>query len=101
MIAGVLVFIAVKGGKRNPIKKNQNKTETEQRQESATVSNAIARKMNTPLSLSIQMVERPPDAASVVVYDPIDTSYILCRRLRCCCSCLCDHLSLLTPPSSL
>ena len=72
-----------------------------QRRDSVTLSGEIARKVDTPSSLTIHQARRQAAAASVVVSDPLDVSYILRRRLRCCCCCCCwslrDHLPPPTP----
>ena len=81
-------------------KKYQNDTLTRQRRDSVTVSDVIARKINTMLLLPIHWARRRAAAASVIVSDPLDTSSILIRRLRCCCCSLPAHLSLTTPLSS-
>ena len=66
-------------------KKYQNKTATRQRRDSVTVSNAIARKIDTPLSFPIHWARSLAAAASAVVPNPVDTLYILRRRLSSHC----------------
>ena len=58
------------------MKKNQNETATIQRRESVTFSYAIARKINTPLSLPIHQARCQFVAASITVSDPSDASSI-------------------------
>ena len=82
-------------------KKYQNETETRQRRGSVTVTNTIARKINTLLSLPIHWGRCQSAAASVVVSNPLDVLYILHQCLHCCCCSLCAHFPPPTPPSSL
>ena len=72
-------------------KKYQNKTATRQRRDSVTVSNLKTRKINTPLSFPIHQDRRRSAAASVVVFYPLDASFILCQFIRCrfCSLCAC------------
>ena len=95
MIEVLIVFLAMNKNNGTQWKNYQNETATRQRQDSVTVSNAIARKMNTLLSLPIHLGRHQAAAASVVVSDPLYASSIL----RNCCS-LCARLPPLTPPSS-
>ena len=74
------------------MKKYRNETATRQIQDSVTVSNLKASKINTPLSLPIHQVRRRSAAASVVVSDPLNTLSILRRRIRFHCCSLCAHL---------
>ena len=69
--------------KSNLMKKYQNETATRQRRDSVTGSNAIARKINTMLLLPTHRACRRAAANSVVVSNPLDTLYILCRRHHC------------------
>ena len=84
--------------KRNLMKKYQNEKATSV---GVTVSNLNAKKINTLLSLSIHQACRQSDAAFFVVFNPLDVSYILRRRIRCCCCSLHSHLPPSTPPSLL
>ena len=84
--------------KKESDKKYQNDATTRQTQYSVTVSDEIARKINTTLSLPIHRARSWAAAVSDVLSDPLDTSYILCRRIRCRCCSLCVHLPPPTPP---
>ena len=67
------------------IKQYQNETATRQIQDSFTISNLKARKINTPLSLPIHQDRCQYSAASVVVFDSLYAFSILCQIIRCCC----------------
>ena len=67
-----------------------------QRQDSGTVSDAIARKIKTPLSFLIKRTCRLSTATSSDVSDPLDASPILFRRL---CYCFCSIRYRLPPPT--
>ena len=79
-------------------KKKESDEKNRQRRDSVTISNPIASKVNTLLSLPIQRSCCRSASASVVVSNPLDASSILCRRLHCRCSSICYHLPLPTPP---
>ena len=49
-----------------------------QRRDSVTVSDEISRKIDSPSSSPLHWARRRAAAASVVVSDPLDASYILC-----------------------
>ena len=83
---------------RNLIKKYQNKTETRKRRDSVTVTNPIASKIDTLLSLPIHRACCRSAAASVVVSDPLYASSILRQCLHCRCCSLCANLPRPTPP---
>ena len=97
MIAVLIVFYA-KTGKRNLMKKYQNKTATRQIQDSVTVINLKASKINTPLSLSTYQAWCWSAATSIFVFDSLDALSILRRHIRCCCCILRARLPPPTPP---
>ena len=97
MIAVLIVFLAA-NEKRNLTKKNQNEIANRQIWDSVTVSNPVARKINTLLSLPIHRACRRSAAASVVVSNTLDAWSILLWRLCCRYCSLCDNLP---PPTTL
>ena len=99
MIVVLIVFHAENQKKGIWWKQYHNETVTRQRQDSVTVRNLKARKINTPLSLPIHQACCLSDTAFVVVFNPLDASSILRRIIRCRCCYLCAHLPPLTPPS--
>ena len=74
------------------LKKYQNETPTRHRRDSVTVRNLKARKVNTPLLSPIHQARHWSTDASVVVFNPLDKSSILCRRICCRCCILCYHI---------
>ena len=91
-IAVLILFHSADGWKWIWWKQHQNKTATRHRQDSVTVSNLKASKINTMLSLTIHQACSWSSAASVIIFDPLDASSILHRRIRCRCCSLRSHL---------
>ena len=83
------------------MKKISKRDSERDRQDSVTVRNSIARKIYTPPSLPIHWYRRQSAAASVVVSNPLYTSSILFRRLRCQYWIIRAHPPPPTPPLSL
>ena len=92
MIAELIVFLAANVKKGIWWKKYQKITANRQRQNSVTVGNLIANKINTMLLLSNHQAWRQSAATSVVVSNTLDALSILRWRLCCHCCCLCAHL---------
>ena len=71
-----------------------------QRQDVVTVSNPIARKINTPLLFPIHRACCQSSATSAVVSDHLGFSFIFHWRLCCHCCSISAHLPPPTPPLS-
>ena len=89
-----------KRGKGIWLKQHQNDIATRQRQNSVTVSNLKASKINTWLSLPIHRACRQSTSTSLIVFNPFDASSILCWLVRCHFCSLCAHLPALAPSLS-
>ena len=100
MLAVLIVFHVANEKKGIWWKWYQNEKTNRQRWDSVTVRNLKAREITTTASLSIHWAHCRSAVASVVVFNPLDTSSIVHWCICCRCCSIRAHLLPPTPPLS-